>query len=315
MDVAAGREVHHRVAAPADRPHQLLDLVRRTRGDRGIADVGVDLHQEVAADDDRFEFRMVDVGGDDGAAAGDLVADEFRGDEFGDFGAEVLAVGSAFGRTVQRLLPTQVLAVRDVDHLLGDDAGAGEFELRDRLARLAAEHRMIGRAGGDEPVAGGAAIVHILHRAGGDARKAAFRNPPGAQRRQAGLQVDGDRGIGVGAGGVVGAIGFLARGGIERDLAERHVDVGTAHRRGVDLARAGDRAGGDAARTRGGLRLDGHGRLLNRTRGRCRRRTGERLRRHPSLRRHDPVQVQGSPRRRVVRSWRSLSPLRRGSPR
>ena len=148
VDVAAGGQVHDRVGAPADRPHQLLDFLGRTRGDGGVADVGVDLHQEVAADDDRLEFRVVDVGGDDGAAARDLVADEFRGDEFGDRGAEVLAVGAAFGGAFQRLLPAQVLAMRDVDHLFGDDAGAGEFELRDQLARLAAEDRMFGRAGG-----------------------------------------------------------------------------------------------------------------------------------------------------------------------
>ncbi len=43
--------------------------------------------------------------------------------------------------------------MRDVDHLLGDDAGAGEFELGDELARLAAEHRMLGRAGRDQAVA------------------------------------------------------------------------------------------------------------------------------------------------------------------
>ena len=96
VDVAAGGQVHHRVATPADRPDQLLDLFGDAGGDRGIADIGVDLHQEVAADDDRLQFRVVDVGRDDGAAAGDLAADEFRGDERGDFGAEALAVGDAF---------------------------------------------------------------------------------------------------------------------------------------------------------------------------------------------------------------------------
>jgi hypothetical protein len=35
---------------------------------------------------------VVDVGGDDGAAAGDFVADEFGRDEGRDFGAEVLAI-------------------------------------------------------------------------------------------------------------------------------------------------------------------------------------------------------------------------------
>ena len=38
---------------------------------------------------------VVDVGRDDGAAAGDLVAHELRRDEVGDGGAEALAVGSA----------------------------------------------------------------------------------------------------------------------------------------------------------------------------------------------------------------------------
>ena len=37
-------------------------------------------------------FGVVDVGGDDRAAAGDLVADEFGGDVVGDGGAEILAV-------------------------------------------------------------------------------------------------------------------------------------------------------------------------------------------------------------------------------
>src|SRR4029077_274576 len=76
VDVAAGGEVHHRVAAPADRPHEFFDFFRGPGRDRRIADVGVDLHQEVAADDDRFEFWVVDVRRDDGAPAGDLGADE-----------------------------------------------------------------------------------------------------------------------------------------------------------------------------------------------------------------------------------------------
>src|SRR5208283_3546385 len=95
VDVAAGREVHHRVGAPTDRPDQLFDLLGGAGGDGGVADVGVDLHQKIAADDDRFEFGVVDVGGDDGAAAGDLAADELGGDEGGDLGAEAFAVGDA----------------------------------------------------------------------------------------------------------------------------------------------------------------------------------------------------------------------------
>ena len=69
VDVAAGGEVHHGVGAPADRPHHLLDLFLDRRGHRRVADIGVDLGEEVAADDHRLQFGVVDVGRDDGAAA------------------------------------------------------------------------------------------------------------------------------------------------------------------------------------------------------------------------------------------------------
>ena len=48
VDVLAGREVHDRVGAPAGRPRHLLDLLLDRGGDRRVADVGVDLHQEAA---------------------------------------------------------------------------------------------------------------------------------------------------------------------------------------------------------------------------------------------------------------------------
>ena len=52
---------------------------------------------------------------------------------------------------LELLLAAEVLALGDVDHLLGDDAGAGEFELRDRVAverRAAAGSRSGRRARG-----------------------------------------------------------------------------------------------------------------------------------------------------------------------
>ncbi len=85
VDVLARREVHHRVGAPERRPAELVDFLLDRRGDGGVADVGVDLHQEVAADDHRLQFGVIDVGRDDGAAARDLVAHEF--------GREALARG------------------------------------------------------------------------------------------------------------------------------------------------------------------------------------------------------------------------------
>ena len=42
----------------------------------------------IAADDHRLELGMVDVGRDDGAAAGDFATDEFGGDFARDGGAK-----------------------------------------------------------------------------------------------------------------------------------------------------------------------------------------------------------------------------------
>jgi hypothetical protein len=91
MDVLAGGQVHHGVAAPADRPGHFLDFFLNAGTERRVADVGVDLDEEIAADDHRLAFRVVDVVGDDGATTGDFAAHEFRRDFFGNRCAEVLA--------------------------------------------------------------------------------------------------------------------------------------------------------------------------------------------------------------------------------
>ena len=134
VDVAAGRQVHDRVGAPADRPHHLLDLFLHRGGDRRVADVGVDLHQEIAADRHRLELAVVDVGRDDGAAHRHFLAHELGRDELGQRGAEALAVGQPFLGEIERHLAAEILALGDVDHFLGDDARARPFELGDRLA-------------------------------------------------------------------------------------------------------------------------------------------------------------------------------------
>src|SRR5574343_94481 len=91
VDVLAGGQVHYRVAAPADRPGHLFNFFLDGGAEGGVADVGVDLGEEVATDDHRFAFRVVDVVGDDGAAAGDFATHEVGGDFSRDAGAEVLA--------------------------------------------------------------------------------------------------------------------------------------------------------------------------------------------------------------------------------
>ena len=97
VDVFAGGEVHQGVAAPADRPHHFFDLFGDGGGHRRVADIGVDLHQEIAADDHRLQLGVVDIAGDDGAAAGDFLADKFRGDLLGDVRAKGFALGDLVG--------------------------------------------------------------------------------------------------------------------------------------------------------------------------------------------------------------------------
>ena len=205
----AGREVHHRVGAPADRPDHLLDLLLDRGGDRRVADVGVDLHQEVAADDHRLELGVVDVGGDDGAAAGDLVAHELGRDLARDARrrsacARVLASRAALARSPA----LQVLADGDELHLRRDDAAAGVVHLRDVRARLA---RAAARRVRDEAQlrrardrARGAAVARRSTPAAPRRRRGSAIQSR-AQRRQPRAQVDRDVGIGVRPGGVVDA--------------------------------------------------------------------------------------------------------------
>src|SRR5206468_10373213 len=90
--------------------------------------------EKIAADEHRLEFAVVDVAGDDGAAARDFAAHELRRDESRNAGAKAVAVGNRRFGALELLLAPEILAGGDVDHLLGDDAGAGEFELRDHVA-------------------------------------------------------------------------------------------------------------------------------------------------------------------------------------
>ena len=138
VDVAARGKVHHRVRAPADRPHHLLHFLLHRGGDGGVADIRVHLGEEVAADDHRFEFGVVDVGGDDRAASRHFGAHEFGRDEFGDRRAEALAICKCFLGALQGRGTPEIFPMGDIDHFLGDDPGAGQFELGDAFVVMAA---------------------------------------------------------------------------------------------------------------------------------------------------------------------------------
>ena len=297
VDVPSGGKIHHRVGAPADRPRHLLHLLLDRGGDGGVADIGVDLGEEVAADDHRLQFAVVDVRGDDGAAARHFRTHEFGRHEQRHRGAKALAVIMRRRRGLVHLFAPKVLALGDVDHLLGDDAGPRPFELGQGLrltlpwrGRVGAERR--GGVNSRRPqvtptrshcvrstsplqgevrrrsaqrlrrvreiarqvLAADIAVVDRLHRAAVillDA--AALLHPVEASARQAALDVDRRVRIGVRAGRVIDRDRRLAGGSIERDFAQRHLEVRRRVRPHVDLARAGDRAGRDLGRGKVGF--------------------------------------------------------------
>src|SRR5690606_31684892 len=136
VDVAAGGEVHHGVRAPARGPDHFLHLLGHGGGDGGIADIGVDLDQEIAADDHRLAFRVIDIGRNDGPAARHLVAYEFGRDMIRYRCAKTLTVALQCGA---RPLAAEILADGDEFHFRRDDAGPRISELGDCLAVLGPE--------------------------------------------------------------------------------------------------------------------------------------------------------------------------------
>src|SRR5262249_30882932 len=153
---------------------------------------------------------------------GNLVADEFGGDEIGDAGAVAFAVADIVGEAGA----AEILALGDIFHLGGDDAFAGIVHLADVLARPGAQRALhdIGELR-DAARTVGAELAVILGAdfAGVVALDVAARlDPLAAQVREAGLDVDPGIGVGVGAGRVVDAQRGLAAGRLEIDLAHRH---------------------------------------------------------------------------------------------
>ena len=182
-----GGQIHHRVGAPQRRPLELLDLFLDRRGDGRVADVRVDLHQEVPADDHRLELGVIDVGRDDGAAARDLAADE---------------------------LGVEPFAQRDVLHLGRHHALARVVQLRHALARPGLQ-RQPGALGDGRRHLARPGRLHELPRTFGDV--AAPDDPVAAAKRQPLADIDAAR-----TAGVVDAQGRLAAR--QRDLPHRHGD-------------------------------------------------------------------------------------------
>src|SRR5260370_31384269 len=100
----AGGKVLHGVRAVMYGVMEFFQLLVNVGGGGGVPDVGVDFAFEGDADAHGLEIAMMDVGGNNSAAAGDFAAHEF--------GVELLALG-------------------DILHFLGDDALTGKVHLRE----------------------------------------------------------------------------------------------------------------------------------------------------------------------------------------
>ena len=101
VEVGAGRKIHHRIGAEADRGVELLDFLFEELMEVGRADIRIDLGAQSLADADRAEL-MMDVARDDDLAGRDALADQ---------------------------LGREALVFRDLDHLLSDNAFSGGFDL------------------------------------------------------------------------------------------------------------------------------------------------------------------------------------------
>ncbi len=114
--------------------------------------------------------------------------------------------------------------------------------------RRAHRARRVGEIPG-EMLAGDVAVVDRLDRAAVillDA--AALTHPSDARARKALLDVDWRVGLGIDAGGVIDPHRLLAGALRQRDLAQRHAQLGRRVGRRINFSRAGNRAGGHRRR-------------------------------------------------------------------
>ena len=216
---------------------------------------------------------MIDVGGDDGAAARNLVAHELGGDVPGGFGRERVGarVGAqqlAITRVVHQGVDAGALAQRHELHLRRDDPALGVGHLRRGGAAFGAQgfldaaeahvrRRGVGRA--LAPV--GAAFVRQALDV------AARLDPRQANGGKPSAQVDVHPGVGIGPGNVVqgnGGIGLDARfrhGVVLADLAKWNANRGIGPRdpnfAGARVGKAGAQLVVDALQGRFGIGVEG----------------------------------------------------------
>ncbi len=251
VNVFSGGQVHQRVTTPARRPGHFFDFLFNGRSHRRITDIGVDLDPEIAANNHRLEFGVVDVRGNNRPPPGDFVTHEFRRDFIGNAGA----------KTLPRMLPQQffvtlvlaqflqlyVFANRNIFHLRRDDALARVVHLGDissgpgtaRLANVFKPQLRQFRIILPLPAKFGTRAVQHF-------RIVALGNPAAAHFGNTLAQIDLDIRIGERAGGVVdGNRRILFRtetggGFMLNNFAHADADI-RARTLHIDLAGAGER--------------------------------------------------------------------------
>jgi len=78
VEVLAGAQIHHRVRPVVNRRVELFEFLGAVARGLAVADVGVDLRGELAADDHRIQRVVCVVRRDHRLPLGDLVPDELR---------------------------------------------------------------------------------------------------------------------------------------------------------------------------------------------------------------------------------------------
>ena len=239
MNVLAGGQIHDSIGTPVRGPGQFLHLFLNGGRQRGIADVGIDLYQEVAPDNHRLNFRVIDIRGNDRTPTRHLGTNKFRRDFLRQGGAERLATMlCAQCCLFARLHIAHVLADGDELHFRRNDALTRVMKLGDVMPCLGTTRR----AQMFETQMRRAQILLTLFAVGGTDSRQNFAVPPlldpgRAQRRQACPQVHFDGGVGIDARGVVyphrriGLTPALGQGVGKLNLAHgnQQISAGTLH--------------------------------------------------------------------------------------
>ena len=200
MDVFARRQIHDGVGAPTGGPSHFCHFFINRRAQSRVANVGIDLYQEIAPDNHRLGFWVVDVVGDDGAASGHFLSYKFRRDVGRYHRAQRLACVLLLQDLIAHLVAVHVFAYGDEFHFRRDDALFGVMHLGDVFACLSAAWlAYVFKANAIQFIVG-QAFTAISRRLCVQLLSVATRvYPSGAQSRQALVQINADFGVGVSA--------------------------------------------------------------------------------------------------------------------